>query len=358
MIHSKVLVVDDTLLRIGSANLNNRSMGVDTECDLIIEAGTQAERERITQIRNRLIGDHCGTSAAAVAAAVEETGSIVRAAETLRGNGHRLCPINDGEPDRNEFASYIEGIADPERPIDPDALVREMIGKDAPRRPISALAKIGLGGLLILLLTLAWQFTPLSEWAQPDAVRDALAGFAGWSAAPVVVVLVFLVAGLLAFPVTILIAATAAAFGPALGLAYAAAGTLLSAMLTYAVGAKLGRESLTTVLGPRLTRVRNRIARQGVIAVAAIRLVPVAPFTIVNLVAGASAIPLTDYMLGTLIGMAPGLVVMSVLGYQIIEIILNPSPVAVASLVAAVAAWITVSLGVQWLVSRYWSEKT
>ena len=44
MIHSKVMVIDDKLLRIGSANINNRSMGTDTECDLTIEASSASER--------------------------------------------------------------------------------------------------------------------------------------------------------------------------------------------------------------------------------------------------------------------------------------------------------------------------
>ena len=46
MIHSKVMVVDDFLLRIGSANLNNRSMGTDTECDLAFAATGDEERQR------------------------------------------------------------------------------------------------------------------------------------------------------------------------------------------------------------------------------------------------------------------------------------------------------------------------
>ena len=45
-VHSKMMAVDDEWLRIGSANINNRSMGVDTECDLAIEAGGRAEIAR------------------------------------------------------------------------------------------------------------------------------------------------------------------------------------------------------------------------------------------------------------------------------------------------------------------------
>jgi uncharacterized membrane protein YdjX (TVP38/TMEM64 family) len=93
-----------------------------------------------------------------------------------------------------------------------------------------------------------------------------------------------------------------------------------------------------------------------VIAIATIRLVPVAPFTVVNLVAGASAIRPFDYVAGTALGMLPGLVVLSVLGHQIVRILTHPTPVAVALLLAAVAGWIAVSIGLQVLVSKLWSE--
>ena len=46
MVHSKVMIVDDTLLRVGSANLNNRSMGTDTECDLALEARNDGRARR------------------------------------------------------------------------------------------------------------------------------------------------------------------------------------------------------------------------------------------------------------------------------------------------------------------------
>jgi phospholipase D1/2 len=123
--------------------------------------------------------------------------------------------------------------------------------------------------------------------------------------------------------------------------------------VTYYLGAKLGKDLLRDWLGPRLDRVRRRIVNQGVISVAAVRLVPVAPFTFVNLVAGASQIRLQDYILGTALGMAPGLVVMSALGHQIVQLITHPTPANVALLVAAVLGWLAVSFGVQILVSKF-----
>jgi phospholipase D1/2 len=171
--------------------------------------------------------------------------------------------------------------------------------------------------------------------------------------APLLVIGVYVVGGLIAFPVLLLIAATAAAFGPAAGLAYAAAGSLASAMVTYAIGVALGRDALRAVIGPRLRRVQRRIVRGGVLTIAAIRLVPIAPFTVVNLVAGASEIRFSAFVAGTVLGMAPGLIVMSALGHQIMRIITGPSGTDIALLAVVLAIWLALAGGVQVAFARF-----
>ena len=88
--HSKLVIVDDRFLRIGSSNLNRRSMGLDMECDLSIEA-TDAETERrIARIRARLLGEHLDAAPQAVHAAFVEEGSLIRAIDRLNGKKRRL----------------------------------------------------------------------------------------------------------------------------------------------------------------------------------------------------------------------------------------------------------------------------
>jgi uncharacterized membrane protein YdjX (TVP38/TMEM64 family) len=82
----------------------------------------------------------------------------------------------------------------------------------------------------------------------------------------------------------------------------------------------------------------------------------VAPFTFVNIAAGASDIKLVDYVAGTLLGMLPGLVVMSALGHRIVAIVSDPSLTEVSLLALAVIGWIAASVGVQALVSRLGSR--
>ena len=351
MVHSKVMVIDDRLLRIGSANMNNRSMGTDTECDIAIEARNAADRAAILRVRNGLLAEHCGADVADVEELLEETGSLVAVTDILSRRGHALRPIDDGEPDPDEIASTIEEVADPPHPLQARSIMGDL-GAMLAAIASSPLFKFAMIAFVLLALTLAWNFTPLAEYGRAEVVRGGLERFANSGWAPFVVPAVFVAGGMIAFPLVVLIAATAAVFGPLYGTLYSTIGALLSALATFGIGAWLGRDALRSLLGPRLEKIRDRVRRQGVIAVMAIRLVPIAPFPVVNVAMGASEIRLLDYTIGTLLGLAPGLLVMAAVGHELMRMIANPTLGEMALLAGAVAAWIAVSLGVQVLVAR------
>lgn len=346
MIHSKIMVVDDRFLRVGSANMNNRSMGADTECDLAVEARTDREREAVLEIRNRLLGEHCGVTAADVAAFLARHGSLVRAAEELSANGHSLRPIEDGEPDEGGLSGVVERIADPPRPIRPARLVRHLLARLRPL--LMALACV----LVVLGIALAWRYTPLSELVTADSVRSVMKTVRGEPWAIVVVVLVFVLAGAIVFPLNVLILTTAAVFGPWLGIVYGGAGTVSSGLVMFLVGSRIGREALYRTLGERWRPALGGLRRRGLLAVVTFRLLPIAPFTLVNLAAGASGIRFIDFLVGTLIGMLPGLVLMSVMGDRIVRILSEPSASDIAILMLCVAGLIGLAFAAQALLSR------
>ncbi len=346
MIHSKVMVVDDRFLRVGSANMNNRSMGADTECDLAIEAQTDRERKDITEIRNRLLGEHCGVAAADVAAFLVRHGSLVRAADELSANGHSLRPIDDGEPDESGLSNVIERIADPPRPIRPARLARHLLTRFRPLLVALACALVVLG------IALAWRYTPLSALVTADNVRAVLRGVRGEPWAILIVVLVFVLAGAIVFPLNILILTTAAVFGPWLGILYGGAGTVCSGLVMFLIGSRLGREALYRMLGERWRHGLEGVRKRGLLAVVTLRLLPIAPFTLVNLAAGASGIRFVDFLVGTLIGMLPGLVLLSVMGDRIIRVLAEPSAWDIAILVLCVAALIGLAVAAQAFLSR------
>jgi phospholipase D1/2 len=357
MMHSKVMIIDDRFLRIGSANLNNRSMGTDTECDLAIEASNDGERARILNVRDRLIADHCGVSPEDVAEFFASGRGLLDAAQTLSGRGHSLRPVDDGKPDPREMARYVEGIADPERPVAASTFAAMELSGQAPRQTLGTIVK--LAGVLLVLggLTLAWHFTPLANLLKPASVEEMMTTFAVSPWSPVYVMGAYLAGGLVAFPLIVLIAATAAVFGPLLGFAYAFAGSIASAVVTYGVGAWLGGRPLQSLLGPRLNRIRDVISRSGILSVAAVRLVPVAPYTIVNMVAGACHIRLIDYVVGTALGLLPGLLLMSALGHQIFRFIIAPTAADIVPLAVAAVIWVLLVFGAQRLVVRMGSRQ-
>jgi phosphatidylserine/phosphatidylglycerophosphate/cardiolipin synthase-like enzyme/uncharacterized membrane protein YdjX (TVP38/TMEM64 family) len=351
MVHSKVMVIDDTFLRVGSANLNNRSMGADTECDLAIEARSASDRAAIRAVRDRLLADHCGVSEEKVREELRRGRSLLRAAARLSGKGHRLKEIDDGEPHAEEFGTYLQTLADPHQPVTAEIL--SMFEAQLPKRRRPALIKVGVAALILMALTLAWYLTPLSDHANLDALRATLGSFSRTSYGALVAIGAFLIAGFVAFPITVLIAATAAAFGPILGMTYSAVGAMTSAVIVFAIGSAIGRKTLRDVIGPRLNKLQKQIAHRGVIAIATIRILPLAPFTVINLVAGASEIRLIDFVLGTAIGLAPGIIVLSLLGGQIVDALTEPTVLSVGLLLLAVVGWIAVTLGGQYLITRY-----
>ncbi|MCW2731382.1 MAG: phospholipase [Mycobacterium sp.] len=94
-VHAKVLVVDDRLLRVGSSNLNNRSMGFDSECDLAVEAApdgadTGDVRRAITSMRNRLVCEHLGVSVGEFEEVAQRHDSFLKGIEEVRGEGRTL----------------------------------------------------------------------------------------------------------------------------------------------------------------------------------------------------------------------------------------------------------------------------
>lgn len=100
-VHSKVVTVDDRFLRIGSSNLNNRSMGFDSECDLAIEAAAGSPeddrvRAQITALRTQLVAEHLGVPVDEFADATRERRSLLGAIEALRGEGKTLRPFTEG----------------------------------------------------------------------------------------------------------------------------------------------------------------------------------------------------------------------------------------------------------------------
>ena len=118
-VHAKILIVDDRVLRVGSSNMNNRSMRLDTECDVTIDTRLAANASRehmICTIRDDLIAEHLDLPAERVAAVIAERGLIAGIEELRDKPGRTLCPYVT--PNLNDVQAWLADneVLDPEGP--------------------------------------------------------------------------------------------------------------------------------------------------------------------------------------------------------------------------------------------------
>ncbi|HWV60341.1 MAG TPA: phospholipase D-like domain-containing protein [Sphingopyxis sp.] len=120
-VHAKTAVIDDRMIRVGSANMNNRSMGLDSECDVTIDTALPANagvEPVIRRLRESLIAEHLDVDPAEVARRFDEAGSLIATIEALRGDGRSLELLDLTKPGPfDEFIADNE-LLDPTSPDD------------------------------------------------------------------------------------------------------------------------------------------------------------------------------------------------------------------------------------------------
>jgi uncharacterized membrane protein YdjX (TVP38/TMEM64 family) len=342
-VHSKVLVTDDRFLKVGSANMSNRSMALDTECDLSIEAQSAAQAAAIRRVRDRLLAEHLGRSETELARAIDEHGSVAAAIRALDGGARRFepaaVPEAAGDPDALEQAT----VADPEGPLE-RAVVAATFSEEAAQRAhrrfprIAAAVAFALGAAGIAAIV---AHTPnpetIAEWFAPlrEHPLGPLAGFAA-----------FVAAALAFVPVTILIVAAVLVFGPWWGTAVAISGTLVSASIGWFLGRTRLRRGILRFASPRLERLQRRLADRGLLAAFVVRIVPVAPFAVVNILAGSANLRFRHFFLATTITIVPGVIAVAFASDRVVEAVLNPSFSTIAVAVVVVGA---LAAALRWL---------
>jgi phospholipase D1/2 len=359
-VHAKVMICDDRLVRIGSANLSNRSLGLDSECDLAIEAegdrGPQTQ-DGIRAFRNRLLAEHLGKKDEEVAAAIDQYGSLVEAIESLMSEGRTLRPMDEHPDIPVDGAALVPDISyiDPDRSAKMDQMIDQFAHDEKPESRKRHLIKTVAILLALLGMAAAWRWTPLSDWIDVKQLAAWLRSMEGNVFAGLSVVGAYILGGLVMAPVTLLVGATAMMFGPLMASVYALAGCLSSATVNYAIGARFGKGLIRKISNKRIHRLEKILAKQGLLTVAIVRNLPVAPFSIVNLLAGASRIRFRDYLLGTAVGMAPGIIAISVFADRLILAVKDPKWWNIA---IAIGLAVLLGLGMWWGKKRISREQT
>lgn len=144
-IHAKVMIVDDTMLRVGSSNIDRRSMGFDSELDVTLIASTPAHRDCIRRLRASLLAEHLGRPEDQVARVIEKRGMIaaIQTFNHRRRRGLRKVP-------RRRAGVFARWLADT-RIFDP------RYDRGAPRRTGFTGRHLTIGAAVVGLAVLAWR---------------------------------------------------------------------------------------------------------------------------------------------------------------------------------------------------------
>jgi uncharacterized membrane protein YdjX (TVP38/TMEM64 family) len=336
-VHAKVGCFDDVVFRVGSANLSKRSMGLDSECDVLVLGESDAHRKAIGGLRDRLVAEHLGTTAERVAHTLGETGSLGRTIAALGGGDRTLVelPVPAAEPEEPLLSP------DWEQPIAPTVFLEtflDELGRGRRRTWPSMAALVSV--VLAAAALYAW-LAPAAALA-PTWIERPL------HLAALLVVGAFLLGTALLVPRNLLVLATVLVVGPVAGALLATMAIVAASLLAFLAGRAGGRELVRRVAGRSPLGIGRKLAGRGLTSIVLVRLVPVGPATVVDLACGAARLPLGAFVLGTALGSLPGIAIFALFGARLAELVRAPSPL---NLVLAAAPALVLVLAALWLDS-------
>ena len=177
---------------------------------------------------------------------------------------------------------------------------------------------------LMIMLALSWRYLIESGFITTSRIEKLLTHVAQIKHAPWLfpaILLSYLLLLTVMFPLTILVVVTGFLFSPWWALFYATVATLCSSALSYWIGHVLGRSTIEKHSSHYLRVVSRFMQENSVHSMVVINLLPIAPFTMTNMMAGAFQLKFSRYMIGSAIGIIPGLIVVTLLGGQLNKIV-------------------------------------
>jgi uncharacterized membrane protein YdjX (TVP38/TMEM64 family) len=223
--------------------------------------------------------------------------------------------------------------------------------KKPQRRP--AWSKLALIALALGALAAAWRLTPLADVLTPQSLAGWARAVGGSRWTPMVLLLAYTPGAFLMFPRPLLTLVTILALGATMGLLCSMGGILLAALATYTAGRFLKRDTVRRLAGDRFEEATHVLRGHGVVAMFAANMLPVPPFGLQGIMAGAIRLKLWEYMLGTLLSLLPGALMITAFGQQIRTAFEDPSKVNYwLPALAAVAFGVFVFFGRRWAAKR------
>lgn len=355
-IHSKLMVVDDLYLRVGSSNINNRSMAVDTECDLVFVAQDEDSRNKICAIRNDLINEHTGRGMKSIENLIRHETDISTFLNYISSSNQHLRKVNDENYRYEPFTRISRLIGDPIRPLIPPEWTMTYCYSGTRRNLLRRVIFAAMLISIMVLVAMLGQTPFLENDLSPKILTPWLDDFRHSLHSSIPVTLGLFMLGGLFIPVTVLVIFTAVIWGPSQGLIIAFAGIALSATLGYAAGRIFGRRPLRVFVGLAAERLDQFVRRSGLPGLVFIRMVPLAPSNVINMALGISGVPYLNYLVGSLIGMIPRTITLVFVGDALGQLWKAPTADNIHYVATSIAAWFFILSASHFLI-RHWQQK-
>lgn len=317
-VHSKLMVIDDQFLTIGSANLNNRSMGLDSECNATIDARHQrAAQKQIREALAYLLAHYADHAKAAALEMLERGGSIMSVVDALalRSPDRHLARLSL-RPQSATLPSWLDPtLLDMERPAALEAAMDRWghMSENITRRLGLSPRLLSFLHSLVLLILTGWVlvFSHWTESSEPLTLHYLKILLEEHKSVLLLLFpLIYLIGCLLYFPINLLIIITASIFPLLWSWAFVLLGVTADALASYGLGRLVGRAFFKQFYGAQTARVLERIGMGEFAALVLLRIFPIAPHALLNLAAGAGRIPMMRFLGSTLLGMAPSTILL------------------------------------------------
>lgn len=341
-IHSKIMTVDNRYVMIGSANLSNRSMGLDTECNLIVDCSNDEQKQKVVnRFRADLLAEHSGMPADKFDLENLKNGPLSKILQGQENKSRFIEEIEPVEPDDLDEIISESRLGDWEKPISVENFLDEFVyrsdsdnGRVNLRRVLTAIGT--LTGIIIVALALVIFFGS-GDYYGTDKLREIFSYAELSDITFPLVILIYVVAGLLFMPLSLLIGATVFAFEGTEAFIYILIGTLAGALSGFSVGLLLGKDIISKLFGLKFKRLSQKFSNRSLLPLSVLRLLPITPFSLENLVCGALKINILHFLAATLIGILPGAVSLVMFKKSLVAALSEPSLLNIAVAVFIVA---------------------
>lgn len=321
-VHAKVIVADDRLVKIGSSNLSNRSMRMDSEVDLVVEVDAGGGDARAFLCR--LLSVYFKRDTEGIEKHLAAHADLRSAIDALVDpSSSSLAPFPSKELSDIQRKLADTELLDPPVPIDPENWIRRVVEpsrRSKVLRRITAISALVIAGLLLAALVKWGWGTVVDKTAVEELVSSVEAS--PWT--PALLLGLFVVVGLTGLPINVFLVTAAVVIGPWVALYCGFFGSHLSALVAFWVGRRVGQPAVEKLAPDSVQGLGKKLSASGFVSVMLVRIVPIAPFVVINLVAGASHLRFSVFNLGTILGMLPGMVAVVLLAGQVRAVVRDP----------------------------------